>query len=120
VPWLFAYGSEGGIVRKRRAIKAEHGLTQDDIHRVLTETYEHDPLDYARYLDARRTLLILARFDAAIPYRNGLELRDAIGGPQTIVLPVGHYSSGMFVPYIQTVTTEFFRRELADPEVSRR
>ncbi|MDX1564434.1 MAG: hypothetical protein R3236_03460, partial [Phycisphaeraceae bacterium] len=49
-------------------------------------------------------------FDTVVPYRRcGLALREAMGGPKTLVVPAGHYSSILFLPWIEAKTVCFFR-----------
>ena len=47
-------------------------------------------------------------FDAVIPHEQGLALRAAIGDPETIVLPTGHYGAIIFLSYIEGAAMRFF------------
>jgi hypothetical protein len=112
LPYLFSYSNEGVISRGRREALREHGLTQDELYEEIRGEFVHDPLRYAPYVDARRTLLILARFDAAVPHHCGRALREAMGEPETIVLPTGHYGAILYVPFLQDRALAFLRRNL--------
>ncbi|MCP3904898.1 MAG: alpha/beta hydrolase [Planctomycetes bacterium] len=114
LPYLFSYSNEGTIGRGRRRALKEHDLTQAELREEIRDQFHHDPLRYAPYVDARRTLLVLARFDAAVPHHCGEALRKAMGGPETIMLPTGHYGAIVYVPYIQGKALKFLRRHLAE------
>ena len=78
----------------------------------LREEIEWDPLRVAGRIDARHTLLILARFDVTIPHSSGLRLRETLGNPETVLLPAGHYNSALFLPFSLWDITRFFRCHL--------
>lgn len=113
IPYIFSYSTEKRIAKKRRKILAEHSVTQDELYKILSDEFQHDPLKYAKYADARKTLLILGAFDQVVPYKKGLELRKALGDPKTVVLPTGHYTSLLFIPVVQEMATSFFKRTFA-------
>ena len=110
IPYIFSYSAEKGIAKKRKKILDEHSVTQDELYKILSDEFQHDPLKYAKYGDARNTLLILGAFDQAVPYKKGLELRAALGDPKTIVMPAGHYTSLLFIPFVQEMATSFFKK----------
>ena len=115
VPHIFSYSDQGGIAKRRKQILREHGITAAELYQTLKDEFVQDPLNYARHIDARNTLLILGMFDAVVPYKNGQRLRDAIGGPSTILLPTGHYGALAFLPYIQHAALSFFRDRFDEP-----
>jgi hypothetical protein len=43
--------------------------------------------------------MFIAGFDRVVPIWAGRQLRDAIGGPRTIYLFAGHYTSFLYLPY---------------------
>ena len=110
LPYVFAYSSEEGIIEKREAIMQREGLTREEFLQALRDEFEHDPLRYAPYMDARRVILVLGVFDTVVPYRTGLALREAMGGPRTYLIPTGHYTALLYVPFVQSVSLRHFRR----------
>jgi hypothetical protein len=65
----------------------------------------------APYLDARDTLMFLAAFDRVVPTWTGKQLREAIGGPKTIYLFAGHYTSFLYLPYAHWESLCFVKRK---------
>lgn len=112
VPHILAYSTEAGIERRRDKILERHGLTQAQLYQLLSADFVHDPLDYAPYMDARNVLMILAQFDTIVPFDNGVALRDAMGGPETIFIPTGHLTSVLYLPHMQDAALRFFQRKL--------
>jgi hypothetical protein len=73
---------------------------------------ETDPLKMAPYIDARKVLLALSRFDLIVPYENGHKLRDAMGGPQTLVMFAGHYTAIPYLGYMVPQSRKFLDAKL--------
>ena len=45
--------------------------------------------------------MVLARFDRSVPYRHGLSLWKALGRPERIVCPGGHYTAFLWLPWLR-------------------
>lgn len=75
------------------------GISGESVYCELHEKIRTDPLRLAPYIDARTTLMFIAGFDRVVPTWSGNQLRDAIGGPRTIYLCAGHYTSFLYLPY---------------------
>ncbi len=60
-----------------------------------------DVLEQASGMDAARCLFVGSRFDRVVPFDLNTNLWEAIGRPRRIVLPCGHYSTGLFIHYIR-------------------
>ena len=71
------------------------------------------PISYARYVDPRKVLLVLASYDTVVPIKKGIELKEKMGNPETIMLPAGHYSAVLSLPYIESQSMEFFEKRFA-------
>jgi hypothetical protein len=56
--------------------------------------------------------LFVALFDTVVPNTRGRELREAMGKPEMILLPTGHYTSALCLPYIERQSLRFFQRKL--------
>jgi len=81
------------IIRK---IATQRRVPEASLYEEMRRNIKTDPKYLARYMDARKTLLILARFDHTVPYNRGMSLRRELGYPETITLASGHYSSAVF------------------------
>jgi hypothetical protein len=51
------------------------------------------------------------RFDRAVPTWTGRQLRQAIGGPKTIYLLAGHYTSFLYLPYAHWESLCFVKKK---------
>ena len=109
---ILAFSTDRGIDKRRLKILARQGITPDEFYNALAAAIQCDPLEYARYIDARNTMMILALFDTVVPFRNGRELRERIGNPETIYLLSGHYSAVLFIPHIRYQALRFFQRKI--------
>ena len=112
VPYIFSYSADRGIAKRRNKILKQHKISVRQLYEGMRDGFEHDPLDYARYIDADNTLMVLAFFDWVIPFGKGVQLRKAIGNPETVVLPTGHYGAIIALPYIEAVAVKFFEKRL--------
>lgn len=103
---VFVDSDEKGLVRLARKA-TEQGLSREDLRARLRETIRTDPVLLAAGVDPEKVLLFLARFDTTVPIRGGMALREALGGPQTVWLPLGHRSSALALPWVLSETTRF-------------
>jgi dipeptidyl aminopeptidase/acylaminoacyl peptidase len=113
LPVIMTQTTEPGVAAERRAWLATTGLDLAGAERELRRRVRHDPLEHAAHADPRRFLLILARFDQAVPTANGWQLWAALGKPETIVLPTGHYTAVLAMPWLKPAILQFFDRTLA-------
>jgi hypothetical protein len=91
------------------------GVPADMIYTELRDKVQTDPLRLGPYLDARTTLLFIAGLDRVVPTWTGKQLRRAIGGPRTIYLLAGHYTSFLYLPYAWWESLSFVRKKLDVP-----
>ncbi len=114
LPFVITHSNEPGLVRRREKFRETHQLTeaafQEEVQKVIT----CDPLSVAAGADRSKLLLVQALFDRTVPTRKGLELRRALGKPETIFLPTGHYTSLLFIPYLKPASLQFFHERFAD------
>ena len=116
-------GLAGGSMADITMHSKEHGI-EEYVHELLAlgvepaliygelkEKVRTDPLRLGPYLDARKTLLFIAGFDQVVPTWTGKQLRQAIGGPQTIYLLAGHYTSFLYLPYAQWTSLGFVKKK---------
>lgn len=87
------------------------GAPAEMIHSELQEKVRTDPLRLGPYVDARDTLMFIASFDRVVPTWTGKQLRRTIGGPKTVYLLAGHYTSFLFLPYAHRESLSFAKRK---------
>ena len=112
LPYIIANSREGGIVRRRTPYLEKHGITKAQFECELRNAVACDPLAVAASIDPDKVMLVLATFDASVPARKGFELRRAMGDPETIFVPTGHYTALLFLPYIKSACARFFKEKL--------
>jgi hypothetical protein len=114
LPHILAYSTEPGLTKKREQFLKERGLTPEEGEAALRKMITRDPLVYAPYVDPEKVLLVLARYDTVVPIAKGLELKEKMGNPETIMLPAGHYTAVLSIPYIKSQSFEFFEKRFAE------
>lgn len=88
------------------------GLSGPALEEAMRAALTTDPLLLAPAIDARRVLFVAARFDQAVPPRNQERLWEALGRPERDVLPTGHYSAALYLPWIRARALAFFAERL--------
>jgi hypothetical protein len=99
LPRIVAESEEGSVVRYRAAWKAR-GVDAEPLRRGLARDVRTDPLRLARFVDPRRVLLFLGAGDTVVPVATGLELRAALGSPETYLLAGNHDSASVCFGFI--------------------
>ncbi len=115
LPYILTHTTENGISKRREAILRQEHLTLPELREKLCRCIRCDPNAFAPFVEQEKVLLILGEFDTVVPTKKGLELRQKMGGPETILVPTGHYSAILFLPYIQHECYKFFQRKLGPP-----
>lgn len=134
---LFSESKEGRIKEYRQKVQSNKNWTQEEFVQILSETLKTDPVNFAQYIDARKTLLVLSLFDDTVPIKFGKKLRHQIGKPETIylladhklgllytgfvpIIPPIHRSGYRIFPidYLETEALHFYRKSFGHEEVS--
>jgi hypothetical protein len=111
LPYIITYSTEPGLTRRRNGYMKKGHLTECDLVQELKKTITCDPLSTAPSIDPTKVLMVLATCDTSVPTKKGLELRRAMGKPETIFLPTGHYSAVLFLPYLESACLRFFKEK---------
>jgi len=126
--WMFAGGPLADVMidtaedRYRsyaREILSTSTMTREGLRRRLGGILKTDPLLLARHVDRDQVLLILARFDRSVPYRHGLSLWQALGRPERIICPFGHYTSFVMLPWLRQRALAHFGRQFGGNQASK-
>ncbi len=88
-------------------------LDKETVKQRLHETVKTDPLLLAAYVDPKKVLLFVALFDRTIGRDHAMQLRKALGYPQTVFLPMGHYTAYLALPFLQYTSIRFLKKHLA-------
>ncbi len=113
LPYILTHTTEPALVKRREQELRERSITLEQSEQRMREVIAYDPIRYARYVDPKKVLLVLARYDTVVPIEKGLELKEKMGNPETILIPSGHYSAVLSIPYIKSQSFEFFEKRFA-------
>lgn len=106
---VMAETSESSFQDYRRQTMEMTGLTAPQIRTQLRQILRTDPVRLAARVRTEDVLLVLAREDTSVPYKWGLRLWAALGYPELITTPLGHYTTFLLLPWLQTQALRFFR-----------
>lgn len=112
LPYILAHTTERSVARRRAAVLRDQQWSPEQLQQELRQAISCDPAYYAPYTDPQKVMLILAACDTVVPIKKGWELRTKLDRPETILVPAGHYSSLVFIPYLRPTTAAFFRKKL--------
>ena len=115
LPFVLVTSEERRIKEAVAAAKAELSMDDKQLMQHLTENIETDTLMIAPHVNADRVLMVLAKFDKAVPYDSQVKLREVMGQPEAITLPTGHKTAAAYLFYLRSRVLEFFDRKLAEP-----
>jgi hypothetical protein len=76
----------------------------------LRKTIRTDPVGLAGNVLRETVLMFLARLDHSVPAKTGESLRKALGQPETVFLPFGHYASVLALPFVRQKTLSFLHQ----------
>jgi len=100
------------VTKPRTRYVSERGITLEQLHAEARAEVRSDPLALAPAVEASAVLMISAVFDRSIPRRNSDQLWEALGRPERLWLPLGHYTSYLLVPYVRAQALRFLRSRL--------
>jgi dienelactone hydrolase len=99
-------------------LRVNKGLTDQQLHDALRATIRSDPAMLAPYVRPADVMMIIARFDRFVPTGTSLRLREAFGNPETVIVPLGHYTTVLDMPFLRFRVMLFFREKLGVPAVN--
>jgi len=114
LPYILTRTTEPGLTKRREQEMKERSMTLEQCEERLRGMLKYDPLNYAHYVDPKKVLLVLARYDDVVPIEKGLELKEKMGNPETIMIPAGHYSAVLSIPYIKSQSFDFLEKRFAE------
>lgn len=108
LPEVLVTSDEPRLVRWR----TRRGLPLDALRASLAREVVSDPLALAGAVDARRVLFVQARFDGSVPTPCQERLWQALGRPERWVLPTGHRTAGIYLPWLVPALASWFEERL--------
>lgn len=103
LPTIIFHARETRLLRD--ALQAQ-GVSQEQAKAIVDPI---DPLSFAGRIDPRRCLMINAARDEVIPKETTEALARAIGQPQILWFPLGHYTAIFYLPNIRQRTIEYMQ-----------
>jgi hypothetical protein len=114
LPYIMAYTREPHLEKQRRLLLQKLKMDEQAFREKLEREIVWNPVKFADRIDARSVMMILAGCDTIVPYKSGLELRAAMGNPETYVIPTGHISAYLMKGFIQRKALEFLARKFKE------
>lgn len=92
-----------------KAMRKKTGLEGDALLGAIKKILFRDPLHAALKIPRESVCLHLALFDRVVRTRYAFAFRRALGNPETMFIPLGHYSSILSIPFLKPQALRFFR-----------
>lgn len=91
------------------SVSRARGWTKEQLAAELERTLKSDPLNSAPLLKRENVLMVVAQFDAIVgtQYENLLWRR--LGCPERIVVPLGHTTTVLALPFVKGEALQFLR-----------
>jgi dienelactone hydrolase len=106
---LLLDSEERAIKKYVRSAATDAGYDIPRLREDLRKVIRSDTLAMAPYIAADDVILIIALFDRVVRRPYSENLRRALGYPEVIYTPVGHYSTVLAIPYLKTKALRFYR-----------
>ncbi len=95
----------------------QNNMDKQTLKAQLRESVRTDPLLLAPYADSRRMLMFIAMADRTIGRANSFRLWRALGKPRVNLMPSGHYTAYLALPYLKFASLRFLSEQLDQPIV---
>jgi hypothetical protein len=99
--------AEDGLVELVDEASKAEGLSREALREELRRVVRTDPVALGPRVDPSKVLLFLARFDETVPTRCGRRLWRAMGKPEMVMVPLGHYTSVLLLPWVRGRAVDF-------------
>ncbi len=85
----------------------DDGITPQELQQQIRARFDFDPLRFAPAIDSQRVLYVTARFDGVVPEHSREVLWQALGRPERIDVPFGHYTTIFALEWIVSRAVTF-------------
>lgn len=90
-------------------------ITPEELQQQIRERFDFDPLRFAPAIDTHRVLYVTARFDGVVPEHSREVLWQALGRPERIDVPFGHYTTILALEWVVSRAASFATARLDEP-----
>jgi dienelactone hydrolase len=111
---LVVSADEIQLERWVRGRLAADGISAAELQERIRREFEVEPLRLAPAVDPRRVLFVAARWDSVIPRPNREALWQALGQPERVDVPLGHYTSFLALNWIVARASRFAAGRFAE------
>jgi hypothetical protein len=112
IPDILITSKDRLLTKPRRRYLEANRMELAQLQRLMQEHVKTDPILLAPYVDPRRLFMFIALSDRTIGRTNAMRLWRALGQPQAVFMPTGHYTSYLLLPYLKHQSLKVFRRTL--------
>lgn len=112
LPSILLDSAESRIETWRAWRRTNDGLAGSPLRDELARSLWSDPLHLAPCVAADRVLMVATDFDEVVRPRHQRTLWEALGRPQRLSLPLGHYSAALALDSIVDAIADFFTSRL--------
>ncbi len=112
LPTLFVDTEEPRVRNAVTDAMATLEMSSEEFRQFLEDNIETRILTLAAFVDAARVQMVIASYDDTVPTSQQRDLRDALGGPETITLPTGHLTAAVYIFYLRKQALRFFDQVL--------
>lgn len=85
----------------------EDSISAQELQQQIRARFGFDPVRFAPSIDASRVLFVSARFDGVVPGPSREALWRALGRPERVDVPLGHYTSILALEWIVSRAARF-------------
>jgi pimeloyl-ACP methyl ester carboxylesterase len=91
--------------------RREDGVGADHLQWELQQELHYEPIAWAPAVPTTKVLFVSASFDTVVRPRHQDLLWEALGRPQRLCVPSGHYSAALAIGPILTAVAQHFRQQ---------
>ena len=119
LPEIIATSRDPLVKNYYAAIVKGLGMKREEFISTLKEQLKEEPLRVAPKIDSQKIFMMIARLDRVVFPCYSTALWQALGKPQAIFIPLGHYFSLLALPYLNRQALAFFRQKLQRIEIKK-
>jgi dienelactone hydrolase len=108
---ILASSGEPKILERREALMREEQVDVAEFRERAESAILTDPLKLAPYADPSEIKMFVTLFDRTVPTRLQLRLWRGLGRPELSILPFGHYTAVLALPYARWQSLRFFEKK---------
>ena len=112
IPDILATSKDRLLTKPRIRYLTRNHMDLKTLEEQLRRTIRTDPIRLAPYVDPKPLFMVIALADRTIGRANALRLWRALGRPQAVFLPFGHYTAYFSLPYLKYASLRYFKETL--------